>query len=133
MKPLADSALPVGLMVLIVDDDEAIAELWAAVLSRTPGVCATHVNNGTEAIRLAHQLHPDVVLMDLAMPGIDGLTATRQLKADPMTARVPVIAVTGSTYAGEEARAAGCDGFLTKPLEPEALVREISAVLRRDA
>jgi CheY-like chemotaxis protein len=133
MKPLGDSALPVGLMVLIVDDDEAIAELWATVLSRTPGVCATHVNNGTEAIRLAHQLHPDVVLMDLAMPGIDGLTATRQLKADPMTARVPVIAVTGSTYASEDARAAGCDGFLTKPLEPDALVREISAVLRRDA
>ena len=70
MKPLADSALPVGLMVLIVDDDEAIAELWAAVLSRTPGVCATHVNNGTEAIRLAHQLHPDVVLRaELGGPG----------------------------------------------------------------
>lgn len=123
--------LPIGLMVLVADDDTAISELWRSILSRsTQGLCAVSASDGLDAVRLARELRPDVVLMDLVMPGMDGLVATRTLKADPLTARIPIVAVTGSMYASQRVLEAGCDGYMIKPISPEALIEGIARVLR---
>lgn len=127
------SMLPVGLMVLIVDDDQATGDLWTRILSEAPGVCAVQAVDGIEALRLARQLGPDVILMDLAMPRMDGLAATRKLKNDPETARVPVIAVTGAAYDPQAVLDAGCDGYLVKPVSAETLVQTISNALGRSS
>src|SRR5204862_5620766 len=77
------------------------------------------------------ELLPDIVLMDLALPRMDGWEATRRLKADPRTRHIPVVALTGHALAGhaEGARDAGCDAFVTKPCLPDALVAEIRRLL----
>jgi CheY-like chemotaxis protein len=122
--------LPIGLMVLVVDDDEAIANLWQAVLWNVPGLFATTASDGEEAVELARELQPDVILMDLMMPGTDGVAATRRLKSDPLTSQIPVVAVTGASYASQTAIDAGCDDYMVKPLSEAQLVEGIRRVLR---
>jgi len=122
--------LPIGLMVLVVDDDEAIANLWQAILWNIPGLYAVTASDGDEAVELARELQPDVVLMDLMMPGTDGVAATRRLKSDGRTAQIPVVAVTGSSYSLEKALGAGCDGYMVKPLSESQLVEGIRRALR---
>src|SRR5204862_2157922 len=87
--------------------------------------------NGVEAIERARDSHPDVILMDLSLPVMDGWEATRRLKADDTTKDIPVLAVTGHALSGvsNDAKKAGCDGFITKPCLPEDLVAEIRKVL----
>ena len=85
--------------------------------------------DGGVAIDQAHRWAPDVIIMDLTMPGFDGLTASRWLKESPATAHIPIIALSGRSTAREEARAAGCDGFLAKPCLLEVLSWEIQALL----
>ena len=87
--------------------------------------------NGMEALERAVADHPDIILMDLSLPVMDGWEATRRLKADDRTANIPVVALTGHALAGisEGALRAGCDAFVTKPCLPEDLVREIRKVL----
>jgi len=87
--------------------------------------------NGMEALQRAADAAPDIILMDLSLPVMDGWEATRRLKADARTASIPVVALTGHALAGisEGARNAGCDGFVTKPCLPEDLVKEIRKVL----
>jgi CheY-like chemotaxis protein len=87
--------------------------------------------NGLEAIEKAQELMPDIVLMDLALPRMDGWEATRRLKGDARTRHIPVVALTGHALAGhaEGARQAGCDAFVTKPCLPDALVAEIKRLL----
>jgi CheY-like chemotaxis protein len=89
--------------------------------------------NGVEAIERAIDSHPDVILMDLSLPVMDGWEATRRLKADDRTRHIPVLAVTGHALTGvsNDAKAAGCDGFITKPCLPEDLVAEIKKTLAR--
>jgi CheY-like chemotaxis protein len=129
--PAASSPLPLDLMVLIADDDPAMAELWRAILTRSaPSLCAVTAEDGAEAVRIARQMRPDVVLMDLAMPGTDGFAATQALKRDPATSGIPVIAVTGSVFASQRVLDVGCAGYLTKPVAPAVLVSEIARVLR---
>lgn len=72
-----------------------------------------------EGLRLARELLPDLILMDLSLPGMDGLAATRAIKADPVTCQVPVVALTAHVMRGDEAAAlkAGCDGYLSKPID----------------
>jgi CheY-like chemotaxis protein len=76
-------------------------------------------------------LLPDIILMDLALPKMDGWEATRQLKSDPRTSHIPIVALTGHALAGhaERAKKAGCDAFVTKPCLPDALVAEIQKML----
>ena len=76
-------------------------------------------------------MHPDVIVMDLSLPGLDGWEATRRLKGDPRTRDIPVIALTGHALAGHSKGAldAGCDAFITKPCLPERLLDEIRAIL----
>jgi CheY-like chemotaxis protein len=99
-------------------------------------VCGFRVaaaQNGLEAVEKTRALLPDVVLMDLSLPIMDGWEATRQLKQDELTRHIPVIALTGHALVGyaESARRAGCDAFVTKPCLPEALVDEVNRMLAR--
>jgi CheY-like chemotaxis protein len=117
-------------LVLVVDDFADAREMYVEYLEFA-GFRSAQAQNGEEAIAQARERGPAVVLMDLAMPVMDGWEATRRLKSDPRTRHIPVIAVTGHALAGdaERARRAGCDGVLAKPCLPEDLVREVRRIL----
>jgi two-component system, cell cycle response regulator DivK len=119
-------------LVLVVDDYQDAREMYAEYLSFS-GFRVEEASNGTEALQKAVALVPDVILMDLSLPGMDGWTATRTLKGDQRTHHIPVVALTGHALAGasESARQAGCDAFVTKPCLPEDLVVELRRVLQR--
>jgi len=117
-------------LVLVVEDYQDAREMYAAYLQFS-GFGVAEAGNGVEAVEKATELLPDIVLMDLALPRMDGWEATRRLKADPKTKHIPVVALTGHALAGhaEGAREAGCDAFVTKPCLPDALVTEIKRLL----
>lgn len=119
-----------GALVLVVDDYQDAREMCCEYLSYC-GFRVAEARNGTEAIEKAHELLPDLILMDLSLPGMDGWEATRRLKADDKTKKIPVVALTGHALAGhsEGAKAAGCDAFITKPCMPDALVAEVKRML----
>jgi len=117
-------------LVLVVDDFQDNREMFAEILSLS-GFRVREAENGREALDRAFTEVPDVVLMDLSLPELDGWEATRRLKRDPRTAHVPVVALTGHALAecSRDAREAGCDAFLTKPCLPEVIVDEVRRVL----
>jgi two-component system, cell cycle response regulator DivK len=117
-------------LVLVVDDYEDAREMYSEYLEFS-GFRVAEARNGIEALEKAFELVPDLILMDLSLPGMDGWEATRRLKADERTKRIPVVALTGHALAGhsEGARQAGCDAFVTKPCLPDALVVEIRRML----
>ncbi len=119
-------------IVLLVDDYPDAREMYAEYLEFS-GYDIVQAGNGLEAIERAIDSHPDVILMDLSLPVMDGWEATRRLKADERTKDIPVLAVTGHALTGvsNDAKAAGCDGFITKPCLPEDLVAEIKKALAR--
>ena len=119
-------------LVLVVDDYQDAREMYAEYLQYS-GFRVVEAATGTEAVEKALALQPDVILMDLSLPGMDGWAATRQLKSDDRTKRIPVLALTGHALAGasEGARLAGCDAFVTKPCLPDELVVEVRRLLRR--
>ena len=119
------------LLALVVDDDVDTREMYGMYL-RTSGFWVVLATNGIEAIELSEREHPDVSVMDLTMPHLDGWEATRRLKADGRTRRIPIIACSGVGIGSSAERAldAGCDGYLTKPCLPEHLLAEIRRVLR---
>ncbi len=125
-------------LILVVDDYEDNRIMYTEYLAFA-GFRVVEAADGEEAIRKAARLRPDVVVMDLSLPGIDGWEATRVIKADERTANVPVIALTGFAMAthAKRARDAGCDDFITKPCLPtdllEALERHLRRVSRRVA
>ncbi len=120
--------------VLLVDDYPDAREMYSEYLQFS-GFDVVQAANGMEALQRAADAEPDIILMDLSLPVMDGWEATRRLKADPRTAQIPVVALTGHALAGisEGARQAGCDAFVTKPCLPEDLVREIRRVLSEQA
>jgi CheY-like chemotaxis protein len=128
------SAPPNGLgaLVLLVDDYADNRDIYAQFLLYA-GLRVEEAENGHQALEKAFALSPDVIIMDLALPGLDGWEATRRLKSDARTRRIPVIALTGHALAGHSQGAleAGCDLFLTKPCLPERLLEEILALLDR--
>jgi CheY-like chemotaxis protein len=119
-------------LVLVVEDYQDAREMYAAYLQFS-GFAVAEATNGLEAIEKAQSLIPDIVLMDLALPRMDGWEATRRLKSDDRTKDIPIVALTGHALAGhaEGARQAGCDAFVTKPCLPDALVSEIKRLLDR--
>jgi two-component system cell cycle response regulator DivK len=119
-------------LVLVVEDYQDAREMYAAYLQFS-GYEVAEATNGIEAIEKAQRLMPDIILMDLALPRMDGWEATRRLKSDERTRKIPVVALTGHALAGhaEGARQAGCDAFVTKPCLPDALVAEIRRLLDR--
>src|SRR5213596_1745098 len=116
--------------VLVVDDYPDVREMYSEYLEFS-GFDVIQAVNGIEALQRAVDAAPDIILMDLSLPVMDGWEATRRLKADKCTAAIPVVALTGHALAGisEGARKAGCDAFVTKPCLPEDLVKEIRRVL----
>lgn len=113
-------------LVLVVDDFRDGREMYAEYLSHA-GFRVAEAEDGEEAVAKAQLLLPDVVLMDLSLPGMDGWEATRILKADPRTRHIRVIALTAHALASyaESAIAAGCDGVVTKPCLPPELAAEV--------
>jgi CheY-like chemotaxis protein len=113
-------------LILVVDDYQDAREMYAEYL-KASGFRVAEARTGLEAVAKARELHPDCILMDLSLPGIDGWEATRQLKADLNTTRIPVVAITGhaSELASRDARAAGCVSYVLKPALPDAVVAEV--------
>src|SRR5262245_5811913 len=120
--------------VLVVADYPDAREMYSEYLSFS-GFDVVEAGNGMEALQRAVDTAPDVILMDLSLPVMDGWEATRRLKADQRTASIPVVALTGHALAGisDGAKEAGCDAFVTKPCLPEDLVKEIQQVLNERA
>lgn len=118
--------------VLLVDDYPDAREMYSEYFQFS-GFDVVEASNGMEALQRAVDASPDIILMDLSLPVMDGWEATRRLKADERTAAIPVVALTGHALAGisEGAHQAGCDAFVTKPCLPEDLVKEIRGVLAR--
>lgn len=117
-------------LVLVVDDYQDAREMYAEYLEYS-GFRVAEAKNGAEAIEKALALLPDVILMDLSLPVMDGWEATRRLKGDDRTRHIPVVALTGHALTGhaEGAKSAGCDAFVTKPCLPDALVVEVKRML----
>ena len=117
-------------LVLVVEDYQDAREMYAAYLQFS-GYRVAEAANGLEALVKPRELMPDIILMDLALPKMDGWEATRRLKADEQTRHIPIVALTGHALAGhaEGARQAGCDAYVTKPCLPDALVTEIERML----
>jgi two-component system cell cycle response regulator DivK len=117
-------------LVLLVDDFADNREMYAEFLEFA-GMRVAQAENGHEALERAFALLPDLIVMDLSLPGLDGWEATRQLKRDARTKAIPVIALTGHALAGHSQGAidAGCDAFVTKPCLPERLFEEIQRML----
>jgi len=116
--------------VLLVDDYPDAREMYTEYLEFS-GFEVVEAGNGMDALQRAIDASPDIILMDLSLPVMDGWEATRRLKADHRTASIPVVALTGHALAGisEGAKKAGCYAFVTKPCLPEDLVREIRRIL----
>jgi CheY-like chemotaxis protein len=116
--------------VLVVEDDEASLLLAAAILERL-GHHAAVARSAEEATAVLRERRPALVLMDVRLPGQDGLTLTRRLKADPLTASVPVVALTAHARPSdrEEALAAGCVAWITKPVDTRLLARTVERLL----
>jgi two-component system, cell cycle response regulator DivK len=117
-------------LILVVDDYQDAREMYAEYLQFS-GFRVAEARNGNEALEQAFALKPDLILMDLSLPGMDGWEATRVLKADERTKNIPVVALTGHALAGasEGAKKAGCDSFVTKPCLPDDLVVEVRRML----
>jgi two-component system cell cycle response regulator DivK len=108
--------------ILVVEDDPDNRRIVAKVLS-VEGYDVIEAIDGIEALAQARAERPDLILMDLALPNVDGWEATRRLKSDPETRSIPVVALTAVAMRGDEeqARAAGCDDYLPKPARPAAI------------
>ena len=124
----ADGAAP---HVLVVDDNPINLELASFVLA-ADGWCVSTAADAEEALRSIEQRLPDLILMDIQLPGMDGLTLTRQIKADPALRHITVVAFTAYAMKGDEAimRAAGCDGYLAKPIEVARFAAQVRALQR---
>lgn len=121
-----------GEKVLVVEDEEDIQELIRYNLARE-AYQVTCVTSGEDALKSARHLSPDLMVLDLMLPGVDGLEVCRNLKSDPSTATIPVVMVTAK---GEERDVVtglemGADDYVTKPFSPKILLSRVKAVLRR--
>ncbi|HEV2520235.1 MAG TPA: response regulator [Thermoplasmata archaeon] len=116
--------------ILLVEDNPLNAKL-AALILRTSGYSVVSASDATEAYRVLAHERPDLILMDLGLPGMDGYALTRELRRHPQTRPIPILAVTSFAMKGDElkAREVGCDGYLTKPIDRLQLLREIRRLL----
>lgn len=118
--------------ILLVEDNEMNRDMLSRRLVRN-GFEVVMAVNGQEGLDMAVRENPDLILMDMSLPVLDGWDATRQLKADPKTAGIPVIALTAHAMDSDRQKAleAGCDDFDTKPVELSRLLAKIDALLAR--
>lgn len=127
VEPPASTPVP---LVLVVDDFDDNRLLYVNTIAEA-GYAVDEATNGQEALDKIGGKRPAVIVMDLSMPVVDGWEATRRIKADPRTADIVIIAVTGhaTNYGLQKAREAGAEAVLTKPCMPEDLLRTISALV----
>lgn len=118
--------------ILLVDDDRDSREVYRIILEHG-GYEVLEACDGAEAIRLARDHDPDLILMDISIPGVDGWEATRILKADSSTDRILVIALTAHALAQDRTHAEeiGFDAYLSKPVEPRRVLQEVNRLLGR--
>ena len=116
--------------VLIVEDNEPNMKLFNDLLE-VHGYSTLQAQDGFPVLALAREHRPDLILMDVQLPGMDGLEATGLLKSDPASAGIPVFALTAMAMRGDEERirAAGCDGYIVKPIDYKALLDQVKQAL----
>jgi CheY-like chemotaxis protein len=116
-----------GKKILIIEDNLLNLEL-ATDLLEVNGFAVSSAQTGEEGLRMARELLPDLILMDFSLPGMDGLTATKNLKTDPATRHLSVVGLTANAMKGdaEAALAAGCDGYLTKPIDTRTFIAAVT-------
>jgi CheY-like chemotaxis protein len=118
--------------VLLVDDYPDALEVWGLYL-RAMGYDVIEADDGLNAVTQAHLHHPDIIVLDLELPGITGFEAALRLRNSPETRDIPLIAATGFSHAAQlnQARAAGFDAIVVKPCEPASLAGEIERLLQK--
>src|SRR5205814_15526 len=116
-------SVPTAPRALVVDDYDDAREMYAEFLAYK-GYQVVQARNGLQAVALAESLLPDLIVLDLALPDIDGIEVTRRLKTSPATAAIPIVMLTANAQSRmlEEARKAGCAAVLVKPCAPEELL-----------
>lgn len=116
--------------LLVVEDNPANMKLISLLLNKA-GYFVLQADNASDGLMLAREHHPDLILMDIQLPSMDGLTATRLLKADPETEDIPVVALTAFAMRGDEEkiRAAGCDGYIAKPIQYRSFLTDLQQML----
>jgi two-component system, cell cycle response regulator DivK len=116
--------------ILVIEDTEDNRQIVRDLLE-SAGYELIEALDGLEGVAAAERENPDLILMDIQLPGIDGYEATRRIRAIPALAKVPIIAVTSYALSGDEAktRAAGCDGYVAKPFSPRQLLAKIREFL----
>ena len=112
--------------VLLVEDNEDNRTVYRTILEHF-GYQVIEARNGEDGVNMAREQHPDLILMDISIPLIDGWEATRILESEPGTSQIPIIALTAHALATDRAKAneVGCDGYLAKPCEPRRVVAEV--------
>jgi two-component system cell cycle response regulator DivK len=117
--------------ILVVEDQEDNRRILRDLLT-SAGFDLVEATTGEEGVTLAETRHPDLILMDIQLPGLDGYETTRRIKANPALQHTPIIAVTSYALSGDDvkAREAGCDGYVTKPFSPRALLAKVREYLR---
>jgi two-component system, cell cycle response regulator DivK len=118
--------------ILLVEDNEMNRDMLSRRLERR-GYAVAVAADGGQGVELARSERPDLILMDMSLPVLDGWEATRRLKTDPDTSAIPIIALTAHAMAGDQQRAlaAGCDDYDTKPIDLNSLLAKIEARLSR--
>ena len=116
--------------ILVVEDTEDNRQILRDLLGMA-GYEMIEAHDGAEEVAQATEHRPDMILMDIQMPVMDGYEATRRIKADPVLKLIPVIAVTSYALSGDEdkARAAGCDGYVAKPFSPRQMLAKVREIL----
>ncbi|GAB1421577.1 hypothetical protein MASR2M15_17500 [Anaerolineales bacterium] len=116
--------------ILYIEDDPNNRRLVQRILMASDWECDT-AENALDGIKMAQQDPPDLILMDISMPEMDGLTATAEIRSIPTIAKVPVIALTANAMQGDRelALSAGCDGYISKPINIDTFVEEITKFL----
>jgi two-component system cell cycle response regulator DivK len=117
--------------VLMVDDDRHSRQIVRDLLESVDGFEMIEAVTGPDGVLAAEAHQPDLILMDVQLPGFDGFEATRRIKANPTLQHIPIIAVTSYAMGGDEARAmaAGCNGYVSKPLRPRVLLDTIRSFM----
>ena len=115
-------------VVLLVDDNADILEGYAALL-KLSGFQPVTASSGASALELAFRLRPDVIVIDMWMPGMDGFETTRALKGDPRTERTPIVGFTSLGFSDRKAEEAGCEALLRKTVEPEQFLLAIRKLI----
>ena len=133
-RPLVRATVTSAPLVLVVDDHED-SRIIARLVLEAAGFRVREAANGAMGLNLATALEPDVILLDLILPGVDGWEVARRLRCDPSTANIGIIAVTALALRDDHVRArhAGCDTVLTKPVLPKAIVETVCRFVERPA